>query len=109
MVYQRPAKLEGPSPRGVPKKGVNKEYNDFSSNLSVKNLVLKLRFVAFPEGTGGFRELRGAGRNHFHLSWCLIVPGITSYGQKPWGQLIIVYGIQNTRAYGNNYDNIRNQ
>ena len=32
-----------------------------------------------------FRKLREACRNHFHLSWYLLVPGITSYSQKPWG------------------------
>ena len=41
--------------------------------------VLKLRFLAFSGGPGGFRELREAGRNHFHLSWYLLVPVITSY------------------------------
>ena len=41
---------------------------------SVKNRVLKLRFLAFPEGPGGFREVWRAGRKHFHLSWYLIVP-----------------------------------
>ena len=39
-------------------------------------------FMVFLEGPGGFRELREAYRNHFHLSWYLSVPGITSYGQK---------------------------
>ena len=38
--------------------------------------------LAFPQGPGGFRELREAGRNHLHLSWYLLVPGVTSYGQK---------------------------
>ena len=47
-----------------------------------KNRVLKLSFLAFPEGPGGFRELREAGRNHLHLSWHLLVPGVTSYDQK---------------------------
>ena len=50
----------------------------------VKFRVLKLRFLAFAQGPGGFRELREAGRNHFHLSWYLSVPGITSYDQKPY-------------------------
>ena len=36
----------------------------------------------FCRGPGGFREVREASRNHFHLSWYLIVPGITSYDQK---------------------------
>ena len=69
-------------PGGVRKKGVNKANKDIFLNLSVKNRVLKLRFFAFVEGPGGFRELREASRNHFHLSWYLIVPGITSYGNK---------------------------
>ena len=72
-------------PGGVPKKGVNKEYKDFFPKLSLKLRVLKLRFLAFVGGPGGFRELREAGRNHFHLSWYLSVLGIRSYGQKPLG------------------------
>ena len=54
-------------PRGSPKKGVNKEYKDFFPIFSLKFRGLKLRFLAFFEGPGGFRELRKAGRNHFHL------------------------------------------
>ena len=73
------------SPWGPPPKGVNKANKDLFPKGSVKCKVLKLRFVAFPRGPGGFRELREAYRNHFLLSWYLIVPGITSYGQKPWG------------------------
>ena len=38
--------------------------------------------LAFSCGYGGFRELREAGRKHFHLSWYLIVPVVTSYSQK---------------------------
>ena len=34
---------------------------------------------AFSGGPAGFRELREAYRNHFRVSWYLIVPGITSY------------------------------
>ena len=30
-----------------------------------------LVFGVFPKGVGGFRELRAACRNHFHLSWYL--------------------------------------
>ena len=57
--------------------------------FSAKNRVLKLRFLAFPKGPGGIRELREAYRNHFHLSWYRIVPGITSYDQKPtWGNVL---------------------
>ena len=59
------------------------------SDFSVNFRVLKLRFLAFPEGPGGFREVREADRNHFHLSWYLLVPRITSYGQKPsWGEFV---------------------
>ena len=39
-------------------------------------------FSAFPRGPGGFRKLWEARRNHHHLSWYLLVPGITSSGQK---------------------------
>ena len=85
----------GPSARGVPKNRAqqkkNKEYigliRNFSRCFLKKIRGLKLRFLAFPEGPGGFRELREAYRNHFHLSWYLLVPGITSYSQKPWGEL----------------------
>ena len=47
-------------------------------------------FLTFPQGPGGFRELRGADRNHFHLSWYLIVPGVTSYDQKNAQMEIVV-------------------
>ena len=77
----------GPSPRGgSPQKGVNKEYKESFPIFSVKVRVLKLRFLAFYEGPGGFRELREAGRNHFHLSWYLSDNMVTSSGQKSsWG------------------------
>ena len=51
----------------------------------MKKRVLKNRFLAFSRGPGGFRELREAGRKHFHLSWYLSVSVVTSYGQKRWG------------------------
>ena len=128
---KKPGALQGLT---HPKKGINKEYKDFSPNclnlfwgmlflknlvwtqfwhpgtwkfgflvenypysviprsklvnpgqntsFAIKNRVLKLRFLAFPDGPGGFRELREAGRNHFHLSWYLLVPGVTSHDQK---------------------------
>ena len=57
--------------RGPSKKGMNKEYEDVFAILYEKNRVLKLMCLAFPGGPGGFRELREAGRNHFHLSWYL--------------------------------------
>ena len=46
--------------------------------------------LAFPRGPGGFRELRGAGRNHFHLSWCLSEAMITRYDQN--NSFLTVYG-----------------
>ena len=52
---------------------------EFFPNCSLNFRVLKLRFLAFSQGPGGFRELREADRNHFHLSWYLPVPGIMSY------------------------------
>ena len=73
------------SPGGCPKKGMNQEYKDLFAKFSLKFEVLKLRCLAFSGGAGGFRALREASRNHFHVSWYLIVPGITSYGPKPWG------------------------
>ena len=65
--YRHGKRPSGWPPGGSPKKGVNKEYKDFFPNLSVKNRVLKLRFLAFSQGPGGFREVREADRNHFHL------------------------------------------
>ena len=50
---------------------VNPGQNTSNLTFSEKFRVLKLRFLAVPRGPGGFRELRGAGRNHFHLSWYL--------------------------------------
>ena len=71
------------SPRGgPPKKGLIRLIRIFFPNFSLKFRVLKLRFLAFVEGPGGFRELREAGRNHFHLSWYLSVAVVTSYDQK---------------------------
>ena len=68
-----------------PEKQINTEIKYVSRICSVKCSVLKLRILAFPGGPGGFRELREAGRNHFILSWYLVVPGITSYGQDRGG------------------------
>ena len=66
-----------------PFKGINKEYKGLFPIFYIKCRVLKLRFLAFSRGPGGFRELREAGRNHFHLSWYLSDTVVTSYGQKP--------------------------
>ena len=65
-------------------KGLIRQLNEMS-RIYIEFRVLKLRFSAFSRGYGGFRELREAGRKHFHLSWYLLVPGVTSYDQKPWG------------------------
>ena len=51
----------------------------------MKCWVLSNRILAFPGGPGGFRELREAYRNHFHLSWYLLVPVVTSHSQKTLG------------------------
>ena len=64
---------------GGPQKGINKANKDFFQNFSLNFRALKLMFLTFSEGPGRFRELREAGRNHFHLSWYLLVPGVTSY------------------------------
>ena len=69
-----------PTPIG-PFKGINKEIKGFFSNFYIKFRVQKLRLLAFSRGSGGFRELREAGRKHFHLSWYLSVSVVTSYGQ----------------------------
>ena len=83
------------SPQIGPKKGINKEYKDFSSKCPQKNRVLKPRFFTFPRGPGGCRELREAGRNHFHLPWYPLVRVVTSYGRKPsWGIFQTEYGYQ---------------
>ena len=50
--------------------------------FSVTFRVLTRRFLDFSWGPGGFRELREAGSNHFHLSWFLLVPGVTSCDQQ---------------------------
>ena len=64
------------------------------SNLYVTIRVLQHRYWAFSEGSGGFRELREAGRNHFHLSWCLADAVVTSYGPNPWGGFVFTeYGM----------------
>ena len=64
-----------------PFKGISKEIKGFVSIFYIKMRVLKNRCLAFSGGSGGFRELREAGRKHFHLSWYLSVPVVTSYDQ----------------------------
>ena len=66
---------------GPPKKELIRNIRNFSPIFSLKIRVLKRWCLAFSGGPGGFRELRGAGRNHFHLSWYVLVPGVTSYDQ----------------------------
>ena len=68
LIQACPGHQAGPSPRGgSPQKGVNKEYNDLFPMFSQICWVLKLRFVAFSGGPGGFRELRKAYRINFHM------------------------------------------
>ncbi len=43
-----------------------------------KTSASKTQVVGFSLGPEGFREVREADRNHFHLSWYMIVPGITT-------------------------------
>ena len=74
--------LRAISPGGPPKKGLIRNIHIFPLFLSLKFRGLKLRFLALNEGPGGFRKVREAGRNHFHLSWYLAVPGVTSYDQN---------------------------
>ena len=59
-------------------KGIHKELKGIFPKTYIKIRVLKLRFWAFSDGPGGFRELREAGRNHFHLSWYLSDAVVTS-------------------------------
>ena len=75
-------RLIGNSPVNRGQKGIYRANKDFFLIFSVKCRGLKLRFLVFPRNPGGFKELREADRNHFHLSWYLLVPGVTSYGQK---------------------------
>ena len=66
-----------------PLKGIYKEYKDLIRIFSVNVRVLYNAFLANSRGPGGFRKLREAYRIHFHRSWYLLVPGVTSYSQKP--------------------------
>ena len=43
----------------------------FVLNVNINVRFLFNSFWAFPQGPGGFRELREAYRKHFHLSWYL--------------------------------------
>ena len=63
----------------------NRDNKDSFCICSIKLRVRYTRFLAFYGGPGGFRELREAYRKHFHRSWYLFEPGVTSYDQKPWG------------------------
>ena len=78
------------SPLIGPFKGINEEIKETLLNCYIQCRVQKLRVWAFSRGPGGFRELREAGRNHFHLSWYLSVSVVTSYGQKSsWGDFFL--------------------
>ncbi len=50
--------------------------------------------LAFYQDPGGFRELWGPGRKHFHLSWYLSGAAVTNYSQKSsWWDLFTVNGV----------------
>ena len=57
--------------------------------------ALKDRFLAVFSGGEGFRKVREAYRKRFHLSWYLLVSGVTSYGPKfsPGGFFCSLYGM----------------
>ena len=46
--------------------------------------VSKTLVSGFFRGTGRFRELLDASRNHFHLSWYLADAAVISYGEQTW-------------------------
>ena len=78
------------SPLTGPFKGMSKDDKEMFLMFHTKHRVLELRFLAFSRGPGGFRELREAGMNHFHLSWYLSDTVVTSYGQKSsWGDFFL--------------------
>ena len=62
----------------------NKDKKDvfFIAGLNIRFFIYKY-VLAFPRGPGGFRKLREACRNHFHLSWYLSDAVVTRYCQKP--------------------------
>ena len=60
-------------------KETNRDDKGLFSNCSINVRVLNDRFLAFSPASGGFRELREAGRNHFYLSWYLSDAVVTSY------------------------------
>ena len=67
----------------------------FICSLNIR--VLKLRFFVFSEGPGGFRELREAGRNQFHLSWYLSEAAVA---KNPWGDMFTKYGSEHLPLIG---------
>ena len=90
------ARCRGPLSCNAPTQGVSQNYTPpgekkldvlirFNKNIRIflnffsKMSGSKTQVFCFSGGPGGFREVRGPGRNHFHLSWYLRVPGVTSY------------------------------
>ena len=67
-------------------KGISKEIK-IVPTFFCKFSDSKTQLFSFSQDPAGFRKLWEAGRNHFHLSWYLLVSVVTSYGQKPWGEL----------------------
>lgn len=68
-------------------KGPMRITNTFPYLLYLKDRILKSRLLAFSPGAGGFRKLREACRNHFHLSCCLSGAVVTIYSQKPYERI----------------------
>ena len=70
----------------------------FVHSFRIKTRVLKLRCLAFSGGSGGFRELREAGRNHFHL---ILLPDRVR-GNELWpktlGQFLLPYTVGFNRS-----------
>ena len=55
-----------------------------------KRWVLKRGLLVCIEGPGGFRELREASRNYFHLSWYLSESMVPNYGyRRSWEEIIL--------------------
>ena len=63
-----------------------------------KNRVIKHRCLAFYRGPGRFRKLWEACRKHFHLSWYLSDPVVTSYGQKRYGESLLWSTVRTKRT-----------
>ena len=73
-------------PQNVPKPPKGIEKNMFPI-LFEQARVRNDGFLRISRGPGEFRKPREACWNHFQLSWYLSDAVVTSYGQKPWGDV----------------------